>query len=74
MSKKRQISAKEFSRRFTDIVCEHLTTLAPQEQAKRIREAERQALKYCRGASSTASTTEKTPQTPLGSRSHAVQP
>jgi hypothetical protein len=45
MSKKNQrISAKEFSSQFTKIVSRHLSTLPPEEQDKRIKNAERAAL------------------------------
>ena len=44
MSKKRQrISAGKFSDRFTKIVSRHLSALPPEEQDKRIKNAERTA-------------------------------
>ena len=42
--KRRRISAREFSSRFTKIVARHLSALPHEEQDKRIRDAERTVL------------------------------
>ena len=71
MSKKRQrISAREFSDRFTKIVSRHLSALPPEEQDKRIKNAERAALAASRAERPTIRRVEETRAIPLLSRTH----
>lgn len=68
MKKGKRISAQAFSRRFTNLVSDHLSSLPPEEQDRRIEEAEREALKHCRDAASTVSSLPRTARTPLAAR------
>jgi hypothetical protein len=71
MSKKSpRISAREFSNRFTKIVSRHLSTLPPEEQDTRIKNAERAALAASRAERPTTRTIEETRPIPLLSRTH----
>ena len=71
MSKKRQrMSASEFSDRFTKIVSRHLSALPPEEQDKRIKNAERAALAASRAERPTTRRVEETRAIPLLSRTH----
>jgi hypothetical protein len=71
MPKERQrISASEFSDRFTKIVSRHLCTLPPEEQDKRIKNAERAALAASRAERPTTRTVEETRAIPLLSHTH----
>ncbi len=71
MSKKRQrMSASEFSNRFTKIVSRHLSALPPEEQDKRIKNAERAALAASRAERPTTRRVEETRTIPLLSRTH----
>ncbi len=69
MAKKpKRISAREFSSRFTRIVSRHLSTLSPEEQEKRIRNAERAALSANRVGRPITRRVEEIRATPLLSR------
>jgi len=68
-TKPKRISAREFSRRFTKIVSRHLSTLSPEEQDRRIRNAERTALSANRVERPTPRRVEETRAIPLLSRS-----
>ena len=71
MSKKRQrISASKFSDRFTKIVSQHLSALPPEEQDKRIKNAERAALAASHAERPTTRRVEETRAIPLLSRTH----
>ena len=52
-ARKRRVSAREFTNEFTKIVSGHLAKLPAGEQSKRIRAAERAALRRFRAASAT---------------------
>jgi transposase len=67
--KRRRMSAREFSTRFTKIVSRHLSALPAEEQEKRIRAAARTAHRLTRAERPTARTVEETPAIPLLSRS-----
>jgi hypothetical protein len=67
--KRKRISAREFSNRFTKIVSRHLSALRPEEQDKRIRNAERTALGASRAERPTTRRVEETRAIPLLSRS-----
>lgn len=67
--KRKRISAREFSNRFTKIVSRHLPALGPEEQDKRIRSAERTALGASRAERPTTRRVEETRAIPLLSRS-----
>ena len=66
--KKRKVSAREFSKRFTRIVAAHLSTLPPDEQDRRIRAAERVATTRCRGVSATTRGVAETQRIHLAAR------
>ena len=69
MAKKRKrISAREFSTRFTKIVSRHLSTLPPEEQDRRLRNAARTALGASRADRPTTRRVEETQTTPPLSR------
>ncbi len=63
--KRRKISASEFSDRFTRIVSRHLSALPPEEQDKRIKNAERAALRATRAGHPTNHRAEETLSIPL---------
>jgi hypothetical protein len=67
--KRRRISAREFSSRFTKIVSRHLSALPREEQDKRIKDAERTALGAIRAERPTSRRAEEIPTIPLLSRS-----
>jgi len=66
--KRRRISAREFSDRFTKIVSRHLSALPAEEQDKRIKNAERAALAASRAERPTTRRVEETRAIPLLSR------
>ena len=66
--KRKPISAREFSNRFTKIVSRHLSALSSEEQDKRIRNAERTALGASRAELPTSPRVEETRAIPLLSR------
>ncbi|MFZ0962161.1 MAG: hypothetical protein WAO35_14770 [Terriglobia bacterium] len=68
--KRRRISASEFSNRFTKIVSRHLSALPPEEQDKRIKNAERTSLSANRAERPTTRRVEETRAIPLLSRTH----
>jgi len=68
--KRRRINAREFSDQFTKIVSRHLGALPPEEQDKRIRNAERVAHGASRAERPTTRRVEETRVTPLLSRTH----
>ncbi len=66
MTKKRKrISAREFSSRFTKIVSRHLSALPAEEQETRIRNAEHTALSASRAEHPTTRRVEETRAIPL---------
>ena len=67
--KRRRMSAREFSSRFTKIVSRHLSTLPAEEQEKRIRAAERTVARLTRAERPTNRRAEETPTFPLLSHS-----
>ena len=69
MAKKSQrISAKEFSSQFTKIVSRHLSAMPPEEQDKRIENAERAVLAASRSEHPTTRRVEETRAISLLSR------
>jgi hypothetical protein len=66
--KSQRISAKEFSNRFTKIVSRHLSTLLPEEQDKRINNAEHAAVAASRAGRPITRRVEETRAIPLLSR------
>ena len=66
----KKISAREFSKEFTNIVAGHLATLPVEEQDRRIRSAHRVVVNRFRGTSSTKRGSDDTRQTPLAARTH----
>jgi hypothetical protein len=66
--KSKRISAREFSSQFTKIVSHHLSTLPPEEQDKRIKNAERAALAASRAERPITRRVEETRAIPLLSR------
>jgi hypothetical protein len=70
MTKKRKrITAREFSSRFTKIVSRHLSALPTGEQERRIKNAARTALGASRAEHPTSCRVEETRAIPLLSRS-----
>lgn len=67
---RKRISAREFSSRFTKIVSRQLAALPPDEQDKRIKNAERAAVGASRAERPTARRVEETRAIPLLSRTH----
>ena len=71
MPKKAQrMSAREFSDRFTEIVSRHLATLPPEEQDKRVKNAERAARGINRAERPTTRRVEEIRPSPLRFRTH----
>jgi hypothetical protein len=66
--KRKRITAREFSSRFTKIVSRHLSTLPAEEQDKRVKKAERAALGASRAEHPTTRRVEETRAIPLLSR------
>jgi len=71
MTKKRKrITAREFSSRFTKTVSRHLSAMPTGEQERRIRNAEHTALSASRAERPTTRRVEETRAIPLLSRTH----
>jgi hypothetical protein len=68
-NKRKRITAREFSSRFTNIVSGHLSALPAEEQDKRIENAERTALGASRAEPPTSRRVEETRAIHLLSRS-----
>jgi hypothetical protein len=69
IKKRKRITAREFSSRFTKIVSHHLSALPAGEQERRIRNAEHTALSGNRAEHPTSRRVEETRAIPLLSRS-----
>ena len=69
-TRKKRISAREFTNEFTKIVGGHLAKLPAAEQTKRLRAAERVLLRRSRAASATTRESDDTRPTALSARTH----
>jgi len=67
--KQKQISPREFSNRFTKIISRHLSSLPPEEQDRRIGNAQRTVARASRAERPTTRRVEETRVIPLLSRS-----
>ncbi len=70
LKKTQQISAREFSDGFTEIVSRHLARLPPKEQDRRIKNAERAATRVSRAERPITHRVEEIRPNPLRCRIH----